>query len=656
MTKKLFPFGFLVACLFFFLPSVYADDPPSWLLEASKLPTPTFKIKNVPAVVLKNEENITVNSDGALTSTKRFAVRVLVHEGREEAIASSVYATDSEKVRDIKAWLLRSTGPNKNYGKKEIVDVARVGDDLYNEARVKFIDATNEADTGDVFGYETVTETRNVFSQTEFYFQKDLPVISASFSLNLPIGWKADSITFNREKVEPSLSGTSYNWTLRDLQPINKEPSSPSWTSLCPRLAVSYYPPQSTASINTFANWNAVAKWMSELEDPQMTVDDAMATKVIELTANAKTELEKIQAIARYVQKIQYISIQIGTGRGGGYRPHTATEVFAKSYGDCKDKANLMRAMLSVVKIQSYMVSITATDSTYVRAEWSSPHQFNHCIIAIKIGDETKVPSVVTHPKLGRLLIFDATASNTQVGDLPEEEQGSLALIDHKDTDTLLEMPIMPPEMSRLERNIEVALSTEGAISGIVKEKSAGQTASQERARLRGLSAPDYNKMIERWISRGVAGAKTTKITPLDGEQNGNFNLEVEFGANNYAQLNQGRLMVFKPAVIGRLDRLSFNEGNRQHPYLIDSEFYEETVKIKLPMGFIVDEIPESTKLETNFGKYSATYLEKDGYLLFKRSLTLNRTSVPAEKYGTVRDFFGTIHSAEQSPVVLLKK
>ncbi len=46
------------------------------------------------------------------------------------------------------------------------------------------------------------------------------------------------------------------------------------------------------------------------------------------------------------MQNIQYISIQTGLGRGGGYRPHASNEVFAKSYGDCKDKANLMRAML----------------------------------------------------------------------------------------------------------------------------------------------------------------------------------------------------------------------------------------------------------------------------------------------------------------------
>ena len=34
--------------------------------------------------------------------------------------------------------------------------------------------------------------------------------------------------------------------------------------------------------------------------------------------------MEKIQAIGRFVQNLQYISIDIGVGRGNGYRPQHA--------------------------------------------------------------------------------------------------------------------------------------------------------------------------------------------------------------------------------------------------------------------------------------------------------------------------------------------
>ena len=657
MTRKIHS-SFLVAFLLLLVSVAKADDPPpSWLQDAARITPPAYDIKQVPAVVLRNEETVTIDANGKVTSTVRYAVHVLIREGRDEAVARAVYQTDSEKVRDMNAWLIRRTGPLKYYGKKELVDYALAENDLYNEARIKILSAYNDAAEGDVFGYEVTTETSTIFSQLPFRFQNDLPVLSSQFTLNMPAGWRAESVTFNRAKVEPSIMGSSYTWELRNLDPITNEAGSPRRSSLAPRLAVSFFPAQSNAAhIKTFANWTDVARWMSEVEDPQMTVNDPMAAKVHELVAGAKTEFEKIRAISRYVQQIQYISIQVGLGRGGGYRPHLATEVFAKSYGDCKDKANLMRAMLSVLKIQAFMVSVTADDPMYVRAEWASPFQFNHCIIAVKVSDETKSPAVVTDPLLGRLLIFDATDPYTRLGDIPEDAQGSLALISHKDTGSVFQMPIMPAETNRLERNVEVTLGTLGEIAGKVTERSFGQSAVSERGMLRRLSASDYNRAIEGWISRGASGARATKIATSDDSAEGHFNLDVDFSANSYAQIMQGKLMVFKPAVVGRLEKLSFTEGKRMHPYMIDAHAYSETVKVKLPMGFAVDEMPEPTKIETAFGQYTAAYEVKGDTLIFARSLKLNRATVPADKYDTVMTFFGNVRSAEQSPVVLIRK
>src|SRR5207237_1248318 len=140
----------------------------------------------------------------------------------------------------------------------------------------------------------------------------------------------------------------------------------------------------------------------------------------------------------------------------------------------------------------------------------------------------TKSAAVVVHPKLGRLLIFDPTDPYTQLGDFPESEQGSLALIDNKDSTELQKMPVMPAEASRLERNVEITLGADGGITGKINEKTIGQSAVMERARKRSLSVTDYNRVIEGWISRGASGAKATKIAPTDGAD-GNFNLDVDF-------------------------------------------------------------------------------------------------------------------------------
>lgn len=633
------------------------DKAPAWLTQAAQAATPVYDIQDVPAVQLLNEETVSVSPDGTYLRTIRRAVRVLEKTGKEEAIARVVYQTDSDKVRDLDAWLIKKSGTVKDFGKKETLDISLTDNDLYNEARVKLISAEDESDIGDVFGFEAVLEEKTIFSQFRFPFQYDIPTLVSRFSLTMPPGWRAESVIFNAPDFKPSINGTVYLWEMRDLKPVRPEPQSPRWTSLVPRLAVSVFPDQTAASrLKTFSNWNEVAKWMAEIEDPQMTVNDALAAKAQDLTASAKTELDKIRAISRYVQQIQYISIQIGSGRGGGYVPKSATDVFSKSYGDCKDKANLMRAMLSVLKINAYLVSITADDPDYVQTEWASPHQFNHCIIAIKISDSTVADTVVTHPTLGRLLIFDPTDPYTPLGDLPEDEQGSLALIDHKDTAALMRMPVLPAEMNRIDRDIEASISPAGSMTGTVIERNYGQSARRERARMKTLSADDYTKVIDRWISRGVSGARTSKIAPTDKHEDGKFDLQVDFSAASYGQIMQDRLMVFKPAVVGRLDRLSFGDGMRTHPYMIDASSYKENVRIKLPEGFDVDELPDAVKLNAEFGTYDVACSVEQRELLCKRSLTLKRSKIPAEKFADVMAFFGKIRKAEEAPVVLLRK
>jgi len=392
------------------------------------------------------------------------------------------------------------------------------------------------------------------------------------------------------------------------------------------------------------------------LEDPQVQVNDALARKAYELTALAKTEYEKIRAIAQYVQNIQYISIQTGIGRGGGYRPHASTEVFAKSYGDCKDKANLMRAMLQVVGITSIPVSIYSGDPNYVSAAWPSPQQFNHCIIAVKVGDQTQASTIIQHPTLGRLLIFDPTDEQTPIGDLPFHLQGSLALIDSKSETELVRMPVTPPEMNQLERTATLELQADGGIAGQIKEQANGQTAARFRSEFRRLSKPEYTGMIERWLSTGATSARLTKMEPSDNSTEGRFTLDVEFNAKTYGQLMQDRLLVFKPAIVSRREGLSLTGATRKHPVVLRANAYSETVRVQLPAGFAVDEMPDAVKIETPFGSYLTSYEVKNNELIFKRQLSQKATTIAAADYEVVRKFFESIRAAENAPVVLARK
>jgi hypothetical protein len=402
--------------------------------------------------------------------------------------------------------------------------------------------------------------------------------------------------------------------------------------------------------------WPDVARWLAELEDPQAAPNDEISEKVRTLTAGAANELQRIRAIGRYVQTVKYVSIQTGIGRGGGYKPHAAAEVFVKQYGDCKDKANLMRTMLKVAGIPSFAVSIYSGDPTYVRENWPSPKQFNHAIIAVKVGDATVSPAIAEVPKLGRLLYFDPTDDNTPLGDLPEHEQGSFALIDDASAGALVRMPVIPAESNRVERETEVVLGPDGSITSKVREQAFGQSAASMRYRMRSRGNGDYVKLIERWVAGGANGAKVTKVEPADAFDEDRFDLRLEFAAERYAQLMRGRLLVFRPAVLPRRSALVFSETKRQTPVVLHASLFEETVKVKLPAGFTVDELPDSGKLETPFGTYSATYVAKDGELVVKRKLEIRPATVPVGEYAALKTFCEQVAGAEQAPVVLVKE
>jgi hypothetical protein len=315
-----------------------------------------------------------------------------------------------------------------------------------------------------------------------------------------------------------------------------------------------------------------------------------------------------------------------------------------------------MRTMLKTIGIKSYPVVIYSGDPSFVREEWCSPQQFNHCIIGVSVSDGTDAPMVVSHPALGRLLVFDPTDTNTPVGDLPNHEQGSLALVVAGEAGTLLRMPTTRPEANLLKRETEVSLGGDGRIKARVVERAMGHSAVAFRREYRTLQRPQYEKMIEGWITQTATGARVSRIEPADSSDDGRFSLEVEFTAERYGQLMQGRLLVFKPTVVSRRESVPLTAPTRKYPIVVGSRAYDETMTATLPSGFVVDELPSPVKLKALFGKYTASCEVKEGRLVFTRSLVLHAVTVPVEKYAEVREFFEGIRSAEAAPVVLAKK
>jgi transglutaminase-like putative cysteine protease len=633
----------------------YGNKPPTWLTTAAGQTTPVYK-KDVVGVVLLDEQNVMVEENGAIVTEERFVVKVLTKEGRDLAVARAFYLSSSGKVGKLEAWTIFKNGKTKGYGKKEMLDLISDPDDVYSEGRMRIIDASSDVNVGDIFGFTVTIENPPLFYQDIWSFQGRLPVITSRYSLSLPADWSASSITFNHADVEPVVNGSKYTWQLNRLAPIPTERMSPSIKNLAPLMAINFGPNDKAASKNrSFDNWTEVSQWASELYDPQVVINDEVAAKARELTAGLDNELAKIKAIGTYVQNMQYIAIDIGVAYGNGYKPRSSSKVLNRGYGDCKDKATLMRAMLQSLKIESYPIAIYSGDPTYVRKEWASPRQFNHCILAVVVGADTKVSTIIETEKLGRLLIFDATDDMTPVGDLPSYLQGSYGLVMAGDKGDLHQMPMTKPSQNALHRTVDVKIDGNGSIEGTINEVTIGQSSRSERFLFRRLSSSEYEKTIEHWLSSGANAAKLLKMTPKDNHEEASFDLKLEFSAADYGQLMQGRLLVFKPAIVSRSRSIYLTDKERTQPVTLRSNSFKEEAIFELPAGFSVDELPDPVSLKTDFGSYETSYKVDDGKLVFTREMTTKRSTIAVSGYAEVRAFFTKILNAENSPVVLIR-
>jgi hypothetical protein len=633
-----------------------AENAPDWMLQASAVPLPDYD-KKAAHVVMHDELRIAADAKGRITKTRTTVLKILRDEARGNARADVIYKTDTDKVEKFQAWLIRADGEVKKYDKDDIIDTALVSNDVYNDVRMKVISASDQAEEGAVFGYQVVLEEKSVFSQYEWFFQEHEPELSSRLVVELPNDWSVQAVTFNHPEIKPVVNGNTYIWELKNLPNINPEPFSPSVMNLVPRLAVSILPPAGvTTPLRFFRNWADVSLWLTELNDPQVVLNDAMIRKAKELISGAETDLEKIGAIARFAQDINYISIQTGIGRGGGYRPHSAMEVFEKNYGDCKDKTNLMRALLKAVGMTSYPVSIYSGNPYFVREEWPSPQQFNHSIIAVKVSASTDDPAIIEHETLGRLLLFDPTDNYTNPGEIPRQEQGSLALLIAGKDGKLFRVPESSPEANRTERKIGLELLANGSIRSRIEEVMYGESASIARAEFRELTQDSYRKMIEAWISNSARRSEISRIDFIPDISEGRSGLNVDFTAERYGQLLQDRLLVFNPNIVSRRNEIFLTEPSRELPVMVESRAFNEDVQVKLPDGFIVDELPEAVELKKSFGYYRAECRVEKMNLIYNRSLVMNRAVIPAGQYEEIRQFLIAIRNAEQSPVVLVKQ
>jgi transglutaminase-like putative cysteine protease len=640
-------------------PSLAADSAPDWMRSAAAERVPDYD-KDTVAVILLDETETTVHDNGQIETLHRVAVRLLRPEAKRDYGQVTVPFDKDEKILSLKAWTIESNGHEMAVGEKDAMERGYLSDIEYTDVRSKSL-AFPEANPGSVVGFEYVERERPYVFEDDWWFQDRLPVLRARFQLQLPPGWEFTTTWFNYSEQPPQTSGSNhFLWEVKNLPGIQIEPHMPPWRAVAGWVGIKYFPRDPAMRAKSSGSWQDVGLWYDGLTRSSRLTSPAIQQKVAELTAGIFDPLAKIRALAKYVQQnIHYFAVEIGIG---GWQPHSAAEVFEHKYGDCKDKATLLSAMLNEIGIPSYYLAVDHRRG-FIHPSYPSIYM-DHMILAIQLPDgipSTSLYAVVEDPKLGRLLIFDPTSEHTPLGYLPWQLQSSYGLVMAPDGGHLISLPLLPASTNRLLRIAEFNLSPSGDLSGKIHQLEWGAPAEQEREEFLDREPSKRIEVFDRFLANFLDNFRLTaaSIGNLDQYEQ-TLSLDYQIVSTGYANA-AGDLLFVRPRVIGDKYTGALVLFTEHRPRKYPIEFEEATRQddvfdITVPPGYVIDGLPQPVQANCDFATYKSETKFSDGVLHYKRTFEITHVMVPTEQLGAVREFLKQVAVDQQSAAVLRRQ
>ncbi|PYP83083.1 MAG: hypothetical protein DMF61_24370 [Blastocatellia bacterium AA13] len=644
--RWLFHRAWLAALLLFLsAPQSMADSVPDWLKAAmSSDSTPLSRVAS--SVVLLDEESRRIRSNGDADVSYRLVVRILKADGRAAAV-KTVNSDNETVVSSLKAWHVHPDGKVIKLNKQSVSEESTEG--LYSDIRRRVMKFDDVA-VGSVVAFEWKLKEHPVANEDIHAFQGPSPVVLSRYKLSIPREWKLRSQLFNHEPAAPVVTGsTIYSWEFKDLPAIEQVPMMPDASTLSAQVEVSYFPPRGKLLKNSFAAWREASAWAARLMDLPGPVDTTIETRARELTAGLTTNEEKIRALTRFVQEIRYVSIQLGAI--GGYRPHPARLILKAGYGDCKDKASLLRALLTSVGLSSYNVLVHSGDPTFVRADPPSVLPFNHAIVAISVGEDGQM--TVNAGALGKLLLFDPTDEITPIGDLPFYLQESYGLIVSKEAGALVRLPASSETANRMLKTITIDVTPGGLLSAKVMESFSGQRAAQVR-RLLSTRQSSYQTEIEHMAAGIFSRLKLNKLV-FRGQSDHSVPLDIEYELQDSASApSNEKLLIIKPFASSPRFFMPLEAQQRRLPVVLQMKsIQEDSVTINIPAEYRVDEHPVDVDLEGSFGRFELRHRMENGKLVLERRLLIRQSLVNLNDWSQLSEMIEDLNTSMSASVIL---
>jgi len=365
-----------------------------------------------------------INADGSFVLTDETVLTI----NEERAIASqaqrSIYFNQTlESIKVTEAYTQKPDGRKVQVKPDQIREQQEpqlAGAPMFQDMRVKVV-IFPEVAVGDrlVFQYQKNRKTPMFPGNFEDLSAPGfVPTKQFSLIYDVPEGMRlySEAVGFTPSSPTAKAGRKIYRWDYQTSENARIEIGSVAYIDYGSRLMVSTFPDYAS-----FAQaYDVRAK---EKSKPVPKVAD-LAKKI---TTDISDPRAQALALAEWVKKnIRYVAVYIGAG---GVVPHSSDTILENLYGDCKDHATLLEAMLSAVGIDSTPVLINMGTS-YVLPKVPTLGVFNHAI--------TYVPSLD--------LYLDSTNPALASGYLAQAEWDKPALLTR--SGTVGHTPAVQPTMN----------------------------------------------------------------------------------------------------------------------------------------------------------------------------------------------------------------
>jgi cellulose synthase operon protein C len=568
--------------------------------------------------------------NGLSSRTHQLVIRALTSRGVDQARYQSLsYSPDRQVVRVERARILRKDGTVVEARSEGERNVSEPWYAMYYDLRTRVV-GFPQLEPGDALELVTrIDDSGSNFFADYFgdfaYLQGSARRHLSEYVLLGPPGrtfYVSASPLRSLVHTEGKLpdGGTFQRFVARNVPRLSAEPSMPGSSDLYAYVHVS-----------TYADWDDVSRFYWGLVKDQLKVTDEIRAAAQEAVHSAgPDEMSRIRSVYDYVvSNTRYVALEFGIH---SFKPYPVETILNRRFGDCKDKASLMHAMLESLGIDSRLVLVRTRRMGNLDRGPASLAVFDHAILYVPKYD----------------LYLDGTAEFHGSRELPGDDRGADALVIEPDGKgaKLRRIPEGNTADNFDDTRVRVALQADGSASIDLTAKTRGPFTAELR---RTFESPDErSRRAEEQLSRtAYPGVKITSVEVSDPHDIENaFMAKFRGRVTGYASIS-GAGLRFAPFGQQRSYVESYAQLSRRTlpERLPSAQLLTVGAEIELPSGWTAV-LPEDTRESGPHGRYSLHYANEGGKVTARLEIELAGGEVTPQQYASFRSFLSRLDAA----------